>query len=250
MSTTSIHPAFLALEAAGRFDYWGAPYKSLSAEQRAARLRSHATQVLWWRPIEWDRTSLQIAAFAGDEFLRPGLVPFAGNGYGDSYCWYPRWQEGNEAPIVLALHDEYEGELFAMTFAQCLCRCFLQTFAEPDAAKEFHLPPEAIWDAQFEILLPFLSSAEAGQLREVRARFSPAACEAADTELAARLPERTLIALQPPTRYNHDALSAEHLPRLYDEAIAFFTEVVEGEGHSELAWKLQAVQNERAALST
>ena len=86
--------------------------------------------------------------------------------------------------------------------------------------------------------------------REVRARFSPAACEAADTELAARLPERTLIALQPPTRYNHDALSAEHLPRLYDEAIAFFTEVVEGEGHSELAWKLEAVKNERAALST
>ncbi len=248
MPSISIHPAFLALEAAGRFDYWGAPYASSSPEQRAARLRTHATQVLWWRPIEWDRSSAQIAAFAGDEFLRPGLVPFAGNGYGDSYCWYPRWQEGSEAPIVLALHDEYEGELFAMTFAHCLTRCFLQTFAEPDAAKQFHLPPDVIWDAHFEILLPYLSAPEVSLLRRVRADFSPASCESADTELASSLPERTLVALQPPTRYNHDALAAEHLPRLYDEAIAFFTEVVEVEGHSELAWKLQAVKNERRAL--
>ena len=78
----SIPSAFQALESAGRFNYWGAPYITLTEQQREARIRTHMTQVLWWRSIEWDRTSTEIIASTDDDFLRPGLVPFAGNGYG------------------------------------------------------------------------------------------------------------------------------------------------------------------------
>ena len=72
-STFPVPASFLALERAGRFDYWGTPYEALTSAQRDARLRSHLTQVLWWSSIEWDQTSEEIAAFSGDDFWRPGL---------------------------------------------------------------------------------------------------------------------------------------------------------------------------------
>ena len=50
----------------------------------SVRVRTHQRLVLWWRSIEWDRG---LEAFEGDDFLRPGLVPFAGDGYGSSYCF-------------------------------------------------------------------------------------------------------------------------------------------------------------------
>jgi hypothetical protein len=75
--------AFAELERAGRFDYWGAPYDSLTDEARTQLMPARTRQVLWWdHVIEWDRTVQDVLAFEGGGRLRPGLVPFAGNGVG------------------------------------------------------------------------------------------------------------------------------------------------------------------------
>jgi hypothetical protein len=207
-----IPAAFLALESAGRFDYWGAPYRELTDKQREGRMRSHMTQVLWWRPIEWDRTSDEIAAFTGDDFLRPGLVPFAGDGFGNQYCWYPSWQAG------------------------------------PDVQDESYVEREALWDAHFGILRPWLTPEQIDLLASVRANLSAAACDEADTSIAARVPARRLTAIQLPTRYDHQHVDRDTLIRLYDESIAFFRDLVEVEGRRELAPKLQETQDARAGL--
>ncbi len=242
-----IPPAFLALESAGRFDYWGAPYRELTDKQREDRMRSHMTQVLWWRPIEWDRTSDEIAAFTGDDILRPGLVPFAGDGFGNQYCWYPSWQAGPDVPVVFAIHDETTSSLFARNFVECLCRCFLQDFADEDHADSY-VEREALWDAHFGILRPWLTPEQIDLLANVRANLSAAACEEADASIAARVPARRLTAIQLPTRYDHKHLDRDTLVRLYDESIAFFRDLVEIEGRREFAPKLQEAQDARAGL--
>jgi hypothetical protein len=243
----SIPPAFLALERAGRFDYWGAPYRELTDAQRERRMRSHMTQVLWWRGIEWDQPSVEIAAFSGDDLLRPGLIPFAGDGFGNQYCWYPPWQAGADVPVVFALHDEMTSGLFARDFAECLCRCFLQEFADDDN-DESYVPREALWDAHFGILRPWLTPEQTDLLERLRANLSADACKEADGMIAARIPARRLIAIQLPTRYNHQYLDRDELIRAYDESIAFFRELVEVEGRREFASKLQEALAARAGL--
>ena len=193
--------SFVSLYRAGRFDYWGGPYDSVTEAQRAMRIRTHQKLVLWWRTIEWDRTLDEIEAFAGDDILRPGLVPFAGDGYGNDFCWYPPWQEGDEPPIVFVPHDQEQGELFARTFAECLCRCFLRHFADamdapddPDATDNRQL-----WEAHVEIMRPFLSTEQGALLVSARQRFTSEACNEAEGRIAAQVGTRKLIALQPPT---------------------------------------------------
>jgi hypothetical protein len=82
----SIPDAFVQLHRAGRFDYWGAPYHSLTVEQRQALVPKRLPQVLWWNGVEWEGSPEEIAAFEDDGWLRPGLFPFAGDGAGDRYC--------------------------------------------------------------------------------------------------------------------------------------------------------------------
>src|SRR5688572_26517049 len=113
----AVAPLFRELAAAGRFDYWGTT-EPLTSEQRADLIRTRATQVLWWDGIEWDRTLDEVAAYVEDGFLPPGLVPFAGNGVGDHYCWYPPWQDGPEPPVVLFEHDAETSQVFATDFAE------------------------------------------------------------------------------------------------------------------------------------
>lgn len=243
----SIPSTFLALENAGRFNYWGAPYVALTAQQREARIRTHMTEVLWWRSIEWDRTSAEITALSGDDLLRPGLVPFAGNGFGDQYCWYPPWQTGVDMPVLLVDHDEGRGRLFAGDFGQCLCRCFLRSFADehPDGP---YVAAHALWDAHFAILQPFLAPEQLDMLRNVGGHLSPTACEEAESKIAASIPDLSLTAIQPPTQYNHEHLDRVTLLKLYDQSLSFFRDLVEVEGRAEFTRELEEVKAARAKL--
>ena len=248
----SIPEVFLRLHRAGRFDYWGVPYRSLTDGQRAERMRTHLARVLWWRSIEWDRAPDQIIGFQGDDFLRPGLIPFAGTGYGDYYCWYPRWQEAPEPPVVLCLHDEQESPLFARNLVECLCRCFLQDFAHKDADDETWqiVDPSELWDAHFEILRPFLNPAQISLLRSVRSKLSKAACLDADQAIAEAVGTRTLIGFQLPTRYADDEIGDRTVVlRLYDQSIAFFRELVEVEGLGRFRPMLAEAEANRAAVA-
>jgi hypothetical protein len=248
----SIPSAFQALESAGRFDYWGAPHGTLTDQQRAALIPARMTQVLWWRFVEWDRTSTQIMdpnpwITSPDGWLRPGLIPFAGDGSGDQYCWYPSWQTGAGTPVVFAHHDETHSRLFARDFDECLCRCFLQNFSDENAGGSY-CAPHTLWDAHFEILQPFLTPQQVDLLQNVRGHFSATACEAADAQIAAGIPDRNLIGIQLSTHYDHNSLDQPTLLRLYDQSLAFYRELVEVEGRVEFMQKLEAVKAAKAAL--
>jgi hypothetical protein len=254
MHLAEIPAAFLALHRAGRFDYWGAPYRSLTDAQREERIRTHLTKVLWWRSIEWDREPEQIAAFDGDDRWRPGLIPFAGNGYGDDYCWYPRWQTGPEPPIVFCVHDDIHSHLFARTFAECLCRCLLQAFAgidhDVDQLREARLTKRQLWEAHREILRPFLDPPQNGMLDALGADPDPDTCAHAEDEIAAAVGDRKLVGIQLPARYSDDyAGDRASLLRAYDDSIAFYRELVDDEGLVEFQPKLDEAIAARAVVA-
>jgi hypothetical protein len=242
--------SFVDLYRAGRFDYWGGPYESFTEAERTLRIRTHLSLVLWWRSIEWDRELEEIEAFKGDEVLRPGLVPFAGDGYGNSYCWYRRWQDGPEPPVILASRDDCEGRLFARTFAECLCRCFLRHFAlaldspvDTDGTDNRQL-----WEAHLGILRPFLSPEQEALLASAGKRLSTKACDEADASIAAQVGARTLAAFQPPTQYYDESIDDKRwLRTAYDDSVAFYRELVEVEGLSEFRPKLIEAEAARRA---
>jgi hypothetical protein len=247
-----IPASFVELYREGRFDYWGAPYESLGEQERADRLRTRRSKVLWWSNIEWDRTPEEISAFSGDDNLRPGLFPFAGDGMGGLYCWYPKWRptKDTEPPVLFVPRDSEDAEVFARTFPECLVRCLLIDFAD---SQEDNRPPAArveTWDAHAAIITPFLLPAQLEVLRRVRKHLSPAVCSDADREIERSIGKSALAAVQPPTRYDIDLSSVdrETVLELYDRSIRFYRELVEEEGRTEFAAKLADAKGARAEV--
>jgi len=236
-----IPEAFVALQRAGRFDYWGAPYHSLTDQQRQDLMPQRMLQVLWWdEVIEWDRTVDDIVAFERDGLMRPGLVPFAGTGYGDHYCWYPRWQDGPEPPVVLFVHDELNSRLFARDFGECLARCMLQHFAADGSGDEDGSHER--WSAHLDIVRPYVGGETAAMLDRIGPDADPAECAAADSEIAALVGTRTLIGALQPTRFPDESIAQlagwDSLLQSYDRSVAFYEELVHREGLTEYAQQL------------
>jgi hypothetical protein len=247
-----IPTSFVELYREGRFDYWGAPYESLSEQERADRLRTRRSKVLWWSNIEWDRTPEEIATFSGDDNLRPGLYPFAGDGMGGLYCWFPKWRPTKHAepPILFVPRESDDAEVFARTFSECLLRCLLIDFANPgDDDRPLEARVET-WDAHAGIILPFLPPEHAELLRRVRKNLSPGACSDADREIAQSIASPALAAVQPPTRYDMDvsAVGVDMVRDLYDKSIHFYRELVEEEGRTEFSAKLADAESSRDQL--
>lgn len=244
--------AFLELHAAGRFDYWGAPYATLTEAARKARIRTHLDRVLWWSAVEWDRTPEEILAFEGDGVLRPGLVPFAGNGNGDAYCWYPRWQDGPEPPVVFFVHDELESTLFARDFAETLQRCLLQTFADEWAFEGLDAGARhALFRAHHAIVRPYLEQAQSAVLDRIAADPSPAACRAADDTIAKTVGDRRLVGAMQPVRYTEKYFRDDpaSLVRAYERSRAFYRELVVDEGLEQHRGALDAVEERLRELA-
>lgn len=241
---------FVELYRAGRFDYWGGPYDSFTQAERMLRVSTHEKLVLWWQSIEWDRDLEEIEDFNGDDQLRPGLVPFAGDGYGNTYCWYRRWQEGPEPPVIFASRDDGEGRLFARTFAECLCRCFLRHFAlalgSPDDTGS--ASDRELWEAHLGILRPFLSPDQEALLASAGKRLSTEACDEAEAHIAAQVGVRILATFQPPTQYYDESIDDKRwLLSAYDNSVGFYRELVEVEGLSEFSPKLIEAEAARRA---
>jgi hypothetical protein len=253
MRLEEIPEAFVALERAGRFDYWGAPYASLTDEQRRERMPVRMLEVLWWdEAVEWDRTVADIVAFERDGLIRPGLVPFAGTGYGDHYCWYPRWQDGPGLPVVKFVHDELLSPLFARDFGEYLARCLLQHFAvEDDDAADDRPGRRERWRAHLEIVRPFLAEQLGATLDGLGSDVDAEACAAADAEIARQVGSRTLVGALQPTQYADDAIielaGRDSLLAAYDRSVAFYEELVDAEGLAEYSAQLDQVRIAREA---
>jgi hypothetical protein len=244
-----IPEAFVALERAGRFDYWGAPYQTLTEQQRQELLPQRMRQVLWWdQVIEWDRTVEDVVAFDRDGLLRPGLVPFAGNGYGDQYCWYPRWQDDREPPVVLFVHDELESRLFARGFADFLGRCMLQHFAADGSSADGPGRSE-LWSAHLDIVRPYVDGEPGAVLGRIGGEVDPRDCAAADAELAALVGVRTMLGALQPTQFQDESIVEfagwASLLESYDRSVAFYEELVHDEGLAEYAAQLDQARTAR-----
>jgi hypothetical protein len=241
----TIPHAFVALFSERRFDYWGAPYATLTENARAERLRVHRDRVLWLRTIEWDRHPDDLAMTDGaDGHLRPGFVPFAGNGYGDSYCWYPRWQSSApEPPVLFVPHDELFARVFARSFGECVLRCLLQDHAiwdvELDGAESLR---RSLFSAHAGIIRPHLDDSTRARLASVGDSPTPAACDAMDEAIARALDPRTLVGMMQPVRYDEEYLRGADLLAAYERSLAFYRELVESEGREQLRRELDQVR--------
>src|SRR6185312_16258014 len=193
---------FIELYQQGRFDYWGAPYHKLTEGEREERLRTRRSRVLWWpRVIEWDRTPEEVSAFAGDEQLRPGLFPFAGDGMGGQYCWYPKWKhaQDSEPPVIFVPREDVEVRAFARDFAECLVRCIILDVVMSEEERS-----QATWDAHVAIMAPYLHRDQLELLGALRRDLSPRRCADADEALENAIGPRTLMPVQLPTKYEID----------------------------------------------
>jgi len=194
MTAELVPNSLLALLRAGRLDYWGAPYDSLDDAQREERRRATRHSVLWWFPQEWDRDEAAILASArgeGDPSLLPGLIDFAGDGWGGRFCVYPEWAVEGVSPVVYAVHDAIESKLYSMSFEQCLVRGLLEYFAFL-APEEEEVEPAVDAPAMAALIDPFVSPEDRVLLQRLVADPSPPSAERLLEHLVAALPPRRL----------------------------------------------------------
>lgn len=79
---------------------------------------------LWLHEAEWLRLN-EIADYQFADYHKPGFVPFAFNGAGDLWCWWPEATQNSITPVVLCPHDCREGQFYAPNFLGFLYRQIL-----------------------------------------------------------------------------------------------------------------------------
>ena len=119
--------AFAVLESSGRLAYgddWADTWRDRALHDPPALLGTDAVE--WWTA---DARAAWVAPAHWDPGL--GLAPFAGDGTGDLWCWYPGWRDAGsgEAAVVLVAHDLNEATGFAPTFATFVARHLLAAVA-------------------------------------------------------------------------------------------------------------------------
>lgn len=84
----------------------------------------------WHTTVEWCTPEAMISWEAPEYWKPNAFVTFAGNGYGDRWCWDPTRKKADVAPVVLCRHDENETEIYASSFGDFLYRVLLEGFAQ------------------------------------------------------------------------------------------------------------------------
>lgn len=83
--------------------------------------------------------SLQMEEFADPAYwmnIKIGLqfIPFAQNGAGDMYCFFPSGQQDDDIPIILLWHDANRAEYKAKNLQDFIFRSMLEAVADIEAA--------------------------------------------------------------------------------------------------------------------
>lgn len=227
---TSITPprSYLDLHARGAFDYWGGrSYGELSKEERGRIAKERRYLGLWLRDFEWSNT----LALTEDPNVRPGLYPFAQNGAGDQYSFFPQWPgRDGEPSIVFAPHDEMTAQVFATSFSELLLHQWLVTarWWEPEDDGTDRLEALGAWRAIIESVA---DDREKAVFASLSPALDPKDVGAALAALEASLPQQTLAAQLPPTKYNPKFVKGDTAIRMYGQSIAFYEQLI-AEGHT------------------
>lgn len=246
ISADRLPPAFLALHASGKLA--GAPPDSLTDEQYHA----HRTGTLLWSTLEWDMTLDEVLQFEADgEYMRPGLIPFAGDGHGDRFCFYPPWQEGAaEPPIVRWVHDQLESYLYARTFSEFLARQMLLEWLVAEELQEDE--PEVmqeVYAAQKALVWPYLTEVDRARLTRAGEPPTLQRCDEEESALDDEIGNRELIGVIPPQRYDEAHFDRDTLVRAYTRDAEVLRELVEDEGYEALRARWQEAKANLARVS-
>lgn len=243
MTSLQLPRSFIDLRARGAFDYWGGRSRAeLSKEERLRVVKERRYLGLWLRDLEW--TSTDESDVTEDTSMRPGLYPFAQNGAGDVYAFYPQWPgRRGEASIIFAAHDEMTANVFATSFSELLLHKWLETarWWEDGYDGADRLEALTAWRAIIESVADdeekavFASLSPALDTNEVKEKLAA---------LEASLPKQTLASQLPPTKYNPQYVKGETAVRMYNESIAFYEQLV-AEGHTRFQ---KQVEEARASL--
>ena len=225
--------SFVTLRARGAFDYWrGRSHADLSKEERVRIAAERRYLGLWLRDLEWTADDV-----SEDPNLRPGLFPFAQNGAGDQYAFFPQWPgRGDEASILFAPHDEMTAKVFATSFSELLLHKWLDTARWGDESYDGSDRLEAL-SAWRTILESVVDAPEREVLSSLSPPYDVKEVGAALDALVAGLPKQEIVAQLPPTKYNPKFVKGDRAVRAYGESIAFYEQLV-AEGHTRFQQQL------------
>jgi len=99
--------------------------------------RGNERNYLYLYEAEWMPTE-EIRDHEREDYHKPGFVPFAFNGAGDHYCWWPEAVHEYGVPIVECPHDYERATVFAPNFLGFVYRNILHLAAhhyDPDHDK-------------------------------------------------------------------------------------------------------------------
>ena len=131
------------------------------------RVQPGKLNYLWLSEAEWLPLDT-ILNYQPTDYSLPGFVPFAQNGAGDWWMWWPAAGKSDELPVVLCPHDLNEGEFYAPNFTAFLYRNIL------DYAVTAYADEGEDCRAWFDDWLPRFASiwpaAWSDQIREIASR--------------------------------------------------------------------------------
>jgi len=200
-----------ALHVAGDHRY-GASQKEWRATSKA-RAFSNPPALLCAPDVEW-LTGDEMLNWKPVDYWNPEhrLLPFAGNGAGDLWCFYLNWGNESRLPVVLAYHDENRCEAVAGDFQSFLLVKFIGSLTNIDKYVLEHLElddaeqyrPSLV--ANLKTLESYLPETWTLRLREI---LTAPLLNDGDTH-AFLTPERTEILLAE-LKFEHSGTVFEHM---------------------------------------
>jgi hypothetical protein len=151
----------------GLFSYFGEKkYEDMTADERVELMRERTLsgKLLYLHYIEWF-TPIEGAGMVD------GMVPFAGDGSGDQYCWYVPWAgEDGRVPVVYFEHEMWRVKGLAPDYTTWLYRMMLDELTHLDC--EMFKPEEGgkLVAAYIEMVRQYLSDNQVKVLQEASER--------------------------------------------------------------------------------
>lgn len=158
--------AYRAMCAGGLFSYFGdKAYEDMTSDQRIEAMQTRALEgkLLYFRYKEW-YTPIEGAGMVD------GMVPFAGDGAGDQYCWYVPWADvEGRVPIVYFDHEMWTIVGLAPDYESWLFRAVLEEYTQLDCSLFSSGQIAKLVKVYVEMVRPYVSASQVELLQQTSA---------------------------------------------------------------------------------